>query len=187
MEIAKLFHDVITSPFGTIAIVWWNAPASPRIRRIILCGRKRADLLVRRIHPDSQVQTISQVDGLGEKIRRFLEGQAVAFDLSLMAMEECGEFQRKVLLAEYAIPRGRVSTYGRLAKHVGALGGGRAAGQALATNPFPIVIPCHRAVRADGGVGGYQGGAAMKRALLEMEGLKFSGDGRVILKNVYYD
>jgi methylated-DNA-[protein]-cysteine S-methyltransferase len=46
-------------------------------------------------------------------------------------------------------------------------------GNALATNPFPIIIPCHRAIRSDGSLGGFQGATAMKRALLEREGIVF--------------
>jgi methylated-DNA-[protein]-cysteine S-methyltransferase len=62
----------------------------------------------------------------------------------------------------------------------------RAVGRALATNPFPIIIPCHRAVRSDGSLGGYQGGLAMKRALLEMEGVEFDARGRVATPGFYY-
>lgn len=119
-------------------------------------------------------------------MRQFLNGRSLAFGLELMAMEVCGGFQRRVLEAEYAVPRGWVSTYGRLAQQAGAEGGARAAGRALAENPFPIVIPCHRTVRSNGDLGGYQGGAEMKRALLEMEGVAFDERGRVVLHRVYY-
>jgi O-6-methylguanine DNA methyltransferase len=98
----------------------------------------------------------------------------------------CGAFQRKVLLAEYRIPRGWVSTYGKIAKHVGVAGGSRAVGRALAENPFPIIVPCHRAVRVNGEIGGYQGGSDMKRALLEMEGVEFTEKGRVSMHKVHY-
>jgi methylated-DNA-[protein]-cysteine S-methyltransferase len=84
-----------------------------------------------------------------------------------------------VLLAEYRIPRGRVSTYGAVAKHIGVPRGARAVGNALARNPFPIVIPCHRAIRADGSLGGYRGGLVMKRALLELEGVRVTAEGQV--------
>jgi methylated-DNA-[protein]-cysteine S-methyltransferase len=73
-----------------------------------------------------------------------------------------------------------VTTYGRLAAHVGRPGGARAVGRALAGNPFPLVVPCHRAVRADGSPGGYQGGVPMKRALLEAEGVAFDRRGRAV-------
>lgn len=105
--------------------------------------------------------------------------------MEMVALELCGEFQRRVLLAEYGIPRGWVSTYGRIARHIGSPGAARAVGTALAENPFPIIIPCHRAVRADGTLGGYQGGKEMKRALLEMEGVEFKGAG-VSMERVYY-
>ncbi len=89
-------------------------------------------------------------------------------------------------MAEYGIPRGSVSTYGRMAAHLGIPGGARAVGNALATNPFPIVIPCHRAIRSDGTLGGYQGGLAMKRILLEQEGVVIDDRGRVRSTKLYY-
>ena len=101
--------------------------------------------------------------------------QALFLDLG-----RCSPFQRRVLLAEQAIPRGRLSTYGRLARHLGAPRAARAVGGALARNPFPIVIPCHRAIRGDGSVGGFQGGMALKRRLLEYEGHVISAAGEVL-------
>jgi methylated-DNA-[protein]-cysteine S-methyltransferase len=56
----------------------------------------------------------------------------------------------------------------------------------LANNPFPIIIPCHRAVRSNRTLGGYQGGLAMKRALLEMEGIRFDDTGRIATKDFFY-
>jgi methylated-DNA-[protein]-cysteine S-methyltransferase len=79
-----------------------------------------------------------------------------------------------------------VSTYRRIAGHLGVPGGARAVGNALATNPFPIVIPCHRAIRSDGTLGGYQGGLVMKRALLEQEGVDIDERGRVLSLGLYY-
>jgi methylated-DNA-[protein]-cysteine S-methyltransferase len=79
-----------------------------------------------------------------------------------------------------------VSTYKRIAGHLGIPNGARVIGNALARNPFPIIIPCHRAVRTDGSLGGYQGGVKMKRTLLEMEDVEFSDKGKVIMTKVYY-
>jgi methylated-DNA-[protein]-cysteine S-methyltransferase len=119
-------------------------------------------------------------------MERFLEGEAVAFDLGIVALEQCSEFQARVLQAEYGIPRGWVSTYGRIAAHLGIPRGARAVGGALARNPFPIIIPCHRAVRSDGRLGGFQGGLEMKRALLELEGVEISWTGRVLTERFAY-
>jgi methylated-DNA-[protein]-cysteine S-methyltransferase len=186
MEIIQPGYSSIETQFGPIAVIWWNSAAGPRVRQIFLCGRSHAAGTVGREFPGARPGTHPKIDDLCGQIHRFLKGQAVVFDLGLMAMEVCGDFQRKVLTAEYGIPRSWVSTYGRLARHIGAGSGGRAAGRALATNPFPIVIPCHRAVRSDGEVGGYQGGSRMKRTLLEMEGVEFDARGRVMMEKVYY-
>ncbi|MCJ7656672.1 MAG: MGMT family protein [Candidatus Atribacteria bacterium] len=56
----------------------------------------------------------------------------------------------------------------------------------MACNPFPIIIPCHRAIRSDRTLGGYQGGMEMKRALLEFEGIKISKTGKAITPRYYY-
>jgi methylated-DNA-[protein]-cysteine S-methyltransferase len=123
---------------------------------------------------------------LAETIQRFVAGEAVGFDLSNVALDRCSDLQARVLRAEHRLPRGWVSTYGRVANHLGIPGGARAVGQALARNPFPIIIPCHRAIGAKGRLGGFQGGAAMKRELLELEGVGFSSSGRVLTHRVYY-
>ena len=81
------------------------------------------------------------------------------------------DFTRRILTATAAIPYGSVSTYGAVAREAGSPRGSRAAGNALGSNPMPIVIPCHRVLHADGGIGGYTGGLERKRTLLELERL----------------
>jgi methylated-DNA-[protein]-cysteine S-methyltransferase len=115
----------------------------------------------------------------------FLSGENIKFKLGLLDFERCSDFQKKVLLTEYGIPRGYISTYGRIAGFIGKPLSARAVGRALATNPFPILIPCHRAVRSDGSLGGYQGGKEMKQRLLEMEGIRMHGS-KILMEKVYY-
>jgi len=136
--------------------------------------------------PDSVPSPCGLIDELAGRIAAFFDGADVRFALEHVRLDLCPPFQRRVLHAEYAIPRGLVSTYRRIAAHLGVTGGARAVGNALATNPFPIVIPCHRAIRSDGTLGGYQGGLDMKRALLEQEGLEIDGRGRVVSPDLYY-
>ena len=128
----------------------------------------------------------SPITELSKKIQRFLEGEVVTFELDIISLEGCSEFQRKVLMAEHKIPRGWVSTYGRIARSLEIPGAARAVGGALAHNPFPIIIPCHRAIKSNGELGGFRGGLRMKRALLELEGVEFSQAGKVITERVYY-
>jgi methylated-DNA-[protein]-cysteine S-methyltransferase len=71
--------------------------------------------------------------------------------------------------------------------HLGKPNGVRAVGNALANNPFPLIVPCHRAIRSDCHLGGYQGGLEMKRALLTKEGISFDSVGRVKCSRLHYD
>jgi len=83
-------------------------------------------------------------------------------------------FTGRVLRLAHAVPFGLAISYGSLARRLGRPGAGRAVGTALGRNPVPIVIPCHRVVRAGGQLGGYVGGAAVKQALLDLEGYRAS-------------
>jgi len=130
--------------------------------------------------------TCPPISELGDRMRAFLEGEPIGFDIGIIARGQCSRFQKRVLFAEYKIPRGWVSTYSKIAAYLTVPKSVRAVGNALAHNPFPIIIPCHRAVQSDGRLGGYQGGSAMKRALLEMEGVEFSRSGKLITARIYY-
>lgn len=83
-----------------------------------------------------------------------------------------GPFESEVLACLRRIPAGEVRTYREIARSVGQPGAARAVGAACARNPLPLLIPCHRVVRTDGGLGGYslRGGVVLKRRLLEAEG-----------------
>jgi methylated-DNA-[protein]-cysteine S-methyltransferase len=81
-------------------------------------------------------------------------------------------FRREVLRATAEIPYGQTSSYRAVASHAGSPGAVRAAGTALATNPLPIVVPCHRVLPAGGALGSYRGGPAAKARLLELEGAR---------------
>ena len=87
-------------------------------------------------------------------------------------LENVSPFHRKVYKALCKIPAGKTITYAELAKRAGSPGAARAVGTAMAKNPFPIVIPCHRVVAGNGKLGGYsgRGGVATKKALLALEG-----------------
>lgn len=80
-----------------------------------------------------------------------------------------GRFDRKILKTLARVPYGRVISYGELARRAGYRGAARAVGSALSRNPLPLVIPCHRVVRGDGGLGGYSAGRRWKKKLLNLE------------------
>jgi methylated-DNA-[protein]-cysteine S-methyltransferase len=79
---------------------------------------------------------------------------------------------RDVLAATARIPFGRTSTYGEIARRIGNPRAARAVGNALGSNPIPVVIPCHRVLRSGGALGGYGGGVDRKEVLLELEGVR---------------
>lgn len=183
------YYLTLSSPFGPFALVWRETEGSARIYRVFLSREQpSAKDWVHGAFAGSKELANPIVAAFGERIQRLLEGEDIGFQLDQepVALETCSEFQRRVLRAEHAIPRGYVSTYGRIGAHLGLAQGGRSVGSALARNPFPLVIPCHRAIRADGTLGGYQGGRAMKRALLEMEGVEVSASDRVRTPRVFY-
>jgi methylated-DNA-[protein]-cysteine S-methyltransferase len=109
-----------------------------------------------------------RLDGPRRELDDYFGGRRRTFDLPL-DRRLMSDFMRRVLSATSAIPFGSVSTYGAVAREAGSPRGSRAAGNALGSNPMPIVIPCHRVLHADGGIGGYTGGLERKRTLLALE------------------
>lgn len=166
---------------GTLAVAWSDVRGRVLVERIYLPLELPAFPARSR-----RRGSCAEIDRLAKRIASFCAGEPIDLDRSLLDLEACPAFQRAVLVAEHGIPRGRVSTYGRIARHIGHPGAARAVGTALGTNPFPLVIPCHRAVREGGALGGYRGGLPMKRLLLELEGVAFDGKGRVIMDRVWY-
>ena len=77
------------------------------------------------------------------------------------------------------VPKGKVTTYGELAKAVGLKNGQRTIGTIMKKNPFPVIVPCHRVVKSDGKIGGYAYGEKIKSRMLANEGIKIK-DGKII-------
>ncbi len=182
-----LCYIVRRTRFGPAVILWETQSGKPMVRQILISRPGQpAEISLKEPFPDSVPFSCGLLDDLGGRIAAFLDGADVRFALEQVRLDLCPPFQQRVLLAEYGIPRGSVSTYRRIAAHLGSPGGARAVGNALATNPFPIVIPCHRAIRSDRTLGGYQGGRDMKRALLQQEGVVIDERGRVVSPKLCY-
>jgi methylated-DNA-[protein]-cysteine S-methyltransferase len=112
-----------------------------------------------------------RLDEPRRELEQYFAGQRDHFELPLDWRLTSG-FARRVLQATARIPYGAVSTYKQLASQAGSPRGHRAAGNALGSNPIPIIVPCHRVLHSDGGLGGYTGGLVRKRTLLQVEGYK---------------
>ena len=156
----------LESPVGPVFIAHSKAGISMVTRAKSAADFERAfrRRLGRSVHPEKHVPPASVralVRNLKGKGRRELR-----FDLRGLS-----EFERAVLMKALEIPSGEVRPYSWIAKEIGRPGAVRAAGSALAKNPVPLLIPCHRVVRSDGHIGNYSlGGPRNKRTLLEIEG-----------------
>jgi O-6-methylguanine DNA methyltransferase len=104
-----------------------------------------------------------------QQIEEYFQGRRRSFSLPL-DLSGLTDFQKAVLTAIDEIPAGQTRSYGDIADVIERPGAARAVGQALGSNPIPIVLPCHRVVASDGSLGGYTGGLQRKRHLLKLEG-----------------
>ena len=104
-------------------------------------------------------------------VRRTAEGEEVRVNGAVKIVGGT-PFQCAVWEAILSIPRGATISYAELAQRVGRPRASRAVGQAVGANPIPLLIPCHRVVGSNGGLGGFGGGLPMKRALLQQEGVQ---------------
>ncbi len=111
-----------------------------------------------------------RLDEPRRELEQYFAGRRDRFELPLDWRLTRG-FARRVLQATARIPYGAVSTYKQVASEAGSPRGHRAAGNALGSNPLPIVVPCHRVLHSGGGLGGYTGGIDRKRRLLTVEGV----------------
>jgi len=105
---------------------------------------------------------------LSDRIRRYFGGEHIDF-VDKLDLAGTTRFQQNVWRMVLNIPRGETRSYGWVAKQLGLPEAARAVGQALARNPVPIVIPCHRVIGSDGNLGGFGGGVKIKKFLLHLE------------------
>jgi len=191
MSSVKAFQfnkTIIKNPdFGSVCLIWSVKDDGIRVERVLLSrpgypAEKRAAEL----YPFCRPSVCESVDAIVYSIEAYLEGREVTVPLRLVDLSGFSPFQQAVLRAQYAIPRGSVSIYGLVARHVGVAGGARAVGQVMAKNPFPLIIPCHRTILSSLHLGYFQSGAEMKRRLLEREGIVFDEKGKAVCGRVHY-
>lgn len=153
-----LFTSEIETPLGTFvgavdaagAVVALDFERDGRIARL----------------PDTRTDR-ARLAPLADALARYFAGELRAFGLALAAPGT--PFQRRVWDELVRIPYGATAGYAELARRIGAPRAVRAVGRANATNPIPILVPCHRVIGADGSLTGFAGGLERKRALLELE------------------
>ncbi len=166
-NLVDVAYTMMESPVGTLLL----AATPVGLVRIAFADQEDVDSVLRdlsiRVSPrvlDSTARlrpVLRQLDGYFTRdVKRF----DVQLDWRLV-----GPFARRVLNYTSRIPYGRASTYGEVARDIGAPNASRAVGNALGRNPIPVIIPCHRVLRSGGALGGYGGGIPRKEWLLSLE------------------
>ena len=160
-------HGTYDSPLGSLTVL-----VTPRgLVRLSYPGEGIAaqlDELADRISPRI-LEAPERTDLVRRQLDEYFGGARHTFDLPIDWRLARG-FAGNVLRATARIPFGSVSSYREVAAEAGSPNAYRAAGNALGSNPIPIVVPCHRVLHAGGGLGGYTGGIDRKRFLLRLEG-----------------
>ena len=157
----------VGSPIGDLLVA-----VTPRgLLRVAFQDEDRDDVLAElaaRVSPRI-LESARSTDDVRRELEQYFARERTRFDLAL-DRRLIGDFARQVLGATARVPFGRTTTYREIADRIGSPRAARAVGNALGSNPVPIVIPCHRVLRTGGALGGYGGGVERKERLLQLEG-----------------
>jgi methylated-DNA-[protein]-cysteine S-methyltransferase len=159
-------YRVVDSPFGPLLL----AATEVGLVRVAYAREDHdrvLEQLATRISP-RVLRAPARLDPAARELDEYLSGRRTSFDLSLDFQLATG-FRRTVLMHLPDIGYGSTASYAALALAAGNPKAVRAVGTACATNPLPLVVPCHRVVRSDGTIGQYVGGPEVKRTLLDLE------------------
>lgn len=160
----SLSFSLLDTAFGWVGVV----ASEFGLRRLTLPQPRpdQAMALIGRFIPQAIANT-SLFRDIEERLKAYFNGERVDFPVDI-DIQDRTDFQQAVWRKTASIPYGERRTYGWVARAIGKPQSARAVGQALAQNPLPIVIPCHRVVGSKG-LGGFSGGVEMKKSLLELE------------------
>lgn len=165
--LVDISYEIHESPFGPLVV----GATAAGIVRIGLSAESEEEViegLAKRVSARILKAGRPEITSAREQLDQYFEGERKRFKLKLDWQLTQG-FRHEVLAATNRIPYGETSSYRAVATRAGSPKAVRAAGSALANNPLPILVPCHRVLRSDGQVGSYLGGSSMKESLLRME------------------
>jgi len=169
--IAEISYALVDSPVGRLVTVATEHGLARIAYELPNGGLDTIlDQVALRLSP-SIVEAPARLDGVRRELDEYFEGRRHAFDVALDWALVRAPFAQQVLRACARIPFGATWSYKEIAQAAGSPRGFRAAGNALGSNPIPIIVPCHRVLASGGGLGGYTGGLDTKRRLLAIEGV----------------
>ena len=163
---AEIVYDIVAAPLGRLLV------AATAQGVCFVCLGDRDEPLVRALEAEfpaarSVVRDSGAIGPALELLIAYLAGETPHLDLPLDVRATA--FQRRVWQELIAIPYGETRSYSEIAKRLGLPRGQRAVARACATNPVPLIVPCHRVLRQDGALGGYRWGVRRKEALIATE------------------
>jgi methylated-DNA-[protein]-cysteine S-methyltransferase len=158
-------YSIFNTPYGWVGIL--GSPAGLRRTTLPQPSEKAALIALGNDVKEASPTTMLFSD-LIKRFQAYFSGGIAAFP-DRLDYNGFTPFQRAVWEATRRIPHGQTRSYGWVAQQLGKPGAARAVGQALGRNPFPIIVPCHRVLAGDGGLGGFSDGLEMKKLLLELE------------------
>lgn len=161
-------HDLFETALGWVGVV---VEADGRARRASLPAASRLQAL-ESIGPDlgSSVYDVEAATEIRDMVMRYCEGEAVDLTRLPVDVDDAPAFFRRAWAACRSIPSGETRSYAWLAERAGNARAARVAGQAMAKNRLPLLVPCHRVVGSDGSLHGFGGGGLpLKACLLELE------------------
>ena len=158
----------LNTPYGPCAFVFRKTPF--RIYRVFLpgqadplpAGRRSNDLYD---NPGGSAEARE----VARKIEGYFNGGILEVPMKWLELGQLTALQQQVLRATAEIPHGHTVSYGTLARKIGRPRAYRFVGSTMALNPVPLIIPCHRVIKSNGRIGRFGGGAALKRALINLE------------------
>jgi len=164
MNPQKFISAWLDTSVGRLTIVYKDAPLL--LKRILLPGEEK--------NPSDGGALFADESGpapveLARMVIASLNGVQTQPPWDILSREGITALQQAVYVQTAAIPYGTVATYREIAERIGRPRACRFVGSALAKNPFPILIPCHRVIRSDNKLGGFGGGLALKRRLIDFE------------------
>jgi len=167
-DVTELTVQTVQTRLGWIGLVGRDG-----VLRLLTFGHSTRDAAIRAAGQKLPSKTGAGEwnTALAERLSRYAEGQPVDFDDVLIDTDHLSTFQLRVVELCRAIPYASTISYKQLAEQAGSPRAARAVGSVMRTNRFPLVVPCHRVLASDGGLGGYSapGGLRTKRRLLDLE------------------
>ncbi len=161
--------------FTILDTTWGSFGFVSRDNRLVATYLPGPAHAIRRMIAESWPDAVEKTDALRrfqDQVMAYFTGRRTEFDVGI-DLTDASTYREAVLRACRRIPYGKIASYCDLARLAGNPAAARAAGSAMAHNPIPLVIPCHRVLRADGSIGGFSSprGVAQKKRLLELEGV----------------